>query len=189
MENKSDNIWLELLSLGEEKAYKWLFTQYYSVLGVFAYRFLRDRALCEDVVHDVFLELYQTRERFGNIIALKTYLYNSVRNRCVDLLRHGKVEARYAEELARRDGASFCYNQVLESEVYLILRKVIAELPDPVRIVYDYVLQGYNNQEIAEKMGLTEDAVKAHKKRGKKLLRDKLEYLLSLPFISCLFWS
>lgn len=183
METVSDCKWLESLSRGREDAYKLLFSRYYSVLGVFAYRYLNDRDLCEDAVHDVFLELFQTQKKFNTTIALKTWLYNAVRNRCVDILRHDKVKARYAEQMASEQENAFCYSQILEAESYLLLKKAIAELPGQTRMVYDLVLQGYNNSEISQKMGLTEDAVKAHKKRGKKLLRDKLKYLLSFHLI------
>lgn len=183
LETVSDCKWLEGLSTGREDAYKLLFSRYYAVLGVFAYRYLNDRSLCEDAVHDVLLELFQTKERFNTIVALKTYLYNAVRNRCVDILRHDKVKARYAEQIVSEKENAFCYSQILEAESYLLLKKAIAELPEQTRIVYDLVIQGYNNSEISRKMGLTEDAVKAHKKRGKKLLRDKLKYLLSSSLI------
>lgn len=189
MEDKTDHIWLEELRRGKEDAYRLLFKRYYALLGVFAYRYLNDRQLCEDAVHDVFLELFQAKERFITIVALKTYLYNAVRNRCVDMLRHDRVKARYAEQVITEKENLFYYNQVLEAESYLLLKKAIADLPGQTRLVYDYVLQGYNNQEIAEKIGITEDAVKAYKKRGKKILRDKLKYLSSFSLLIRIFLS
>lgn len=189
MESENDHIWLQQLSRGDAQAYRQLFHCYYSLLGVFAYRYLNDKQLCEDIVHDVFLELYQQKDRFLTINALKTYLYSAVRNRCVDFLRHHKVQVRYAELFLAEKEEAFYDSQVLEAEAYNLLKKAITELPNQTRGVYDLVLQGYTNQEIAEKMGLTEDAVKAHKKRGKKILRDKLAYLLSVSLLIRLFLS
>lgn len=188
MEISNDNSWLQQLSCGKAEAYRQLFLRYYSLLGVFAYRYLSDKQLCEDVVHDVFLELYQQKDRFLTISALKTYLYNAVRNRCIDFLRHYKVEERHAALLMAQEEV-FYEDQVLEAEVYTLLKKAIAELPGQTRRVYDLILQGYSNPEIAEKMGLTEEAVKAHRKRGKKLLREKLAYLLSVSLLLRLFLS
>lgn len=189
MEINDDHTWLQQLSCGEAGAYRQLFQRYYTLLGVFAYRYLSDKQLCEDIVHDVFLELYQQKDRFLTINALKSYLYNAVRNRCIDFLRHYKVEGRYAALWMAEKEEAFYESRVLEAETYALLKKAIAELPDQTRKVYDLVLQGYSNPEIAEKMGLSEDAVKAYRKRGKKILRDKLANLLAVSLLLRLFLS
>lgn len=189
MTDNTDHIWLSNLSIGDEGAYRLLFERYYALLGAFAYRYLNDRQLCENVVHDVFLGLYQEKERFLDISALKSYLYSAVRNRCVDLLRHRQVESRYEKEERENEEEAFYEEGILEAEAYVLLKKAITELPGQTREVYDLVLQGYNNPEIAEKLSLTENAVKAHKKRGKKILREKMEHLLSVSLIIRLFLS
>lgn len=180
MEHQTEDIWLKQLSAGTEEAYKLLFARYYSTLGVFANRYLNDRQMAEDAIHDVILELFQDKEKFETILALKAYLYNSVRNRCLNILRHDKIRVKYAEKMAREKDSYFFHNQILEAEAHELLEQAIAELPKQTRIVYELVLQGYNNQEIAERTGLSEDAVKAHKQRGKKILKEKLQHLLTI---------
>lgn len=175
------------LSKGAEDAYRLLFSRYYSLLGIFAFRYLNDKQLCEDVVHDVFLDLYQSRENFRTVLTLKSYLYGAVRNRCIDVLRHQQVKGRYEAQVLEAGKEAFYEDGILETEAYALLKEAITELPDQTRAVYDLVLHGFTNQEIAEKLNLTEDAVKAHKKRGKKILREKLEYLLSASLIIRLF--
>lgn len=183
MKIQSEDIWLKQLSKGTEEAYKLLFDRYYSLLGVFAYRYLNDKQEAEDAINDVLLGLYQDKEKFETISALKAYLYNSVRNRCLNILRHNKIRSRYREEIAGQTETSFFLNQILESEVYELLEKAIGELPEQTRIVYQLVIQGYNNKEIAAKTGLSEDAIKAYKQRGKKILKERLQHLLILLII------
>ena len=187
MKNLSEDVWLKQLGNGTEEAYKLLFDRYYSLLGIVAYHYLNDRQKSEDVVHDVLLGLYQDKERFETITALKAYLYNSVRNRSLNMLRHDKIKARYAEEYAEKEKSSLFQNQVLEAEVHELLEQAIAQLPRQTRMVYELVLLGYNNKEIAAKAGLTEDAVKAHKQRGKKILREKLQHLLTIWILVRIF--
>lgn len=181
-------MWLNGLSTGEEEAYRLLFREYYALLAMFAYRYLEDRQLSEDVIHDVFLELYEDKERFLTIATLKSYLYNAVRNRCIDLLRHRQIASCYEEEVKGSE-EEFYEEGILEAEAYALLRKAIAELPGHTGNVYDLVLQGYSNPEIAEKLSLTEDAVKAYKKRGKKILREKLGHLLAVSLLIRVFLS
>ena len=171
-----EKIWLQQLSAGSEKAYKQLFERYYSLLATFAHKYLLDNQLAEDAVHDVLLNLYQQKEKFNSIVLLKSYLYNSVRNRCLNLLEHQKVAREYAAGSMRQEN-NWKYS-FLEAEVYEQLREAIDSLPEQQRKIFDLTLQGYNNGEIAGTLGITEDAVKAHKKRGKKLLREKLQHLM-----------
>lgn len=183
MQYVQDEVWLRQLSAGANGAYKELFERYYGLLSLFAFRYVENRELAEDAVQDVFLNLYQQRESFLSIVSLKAYLYNAVRNRCLNVLQHQKVRKEYALYVSERATEAFGEGQVLEIEVYEQLRKAIEELPETNRQVFDLSLQGYNNQEIAGVMGLTLDAVKAYKKRGKKLLREKLQNVLLLWFI------
>ena len=180
MKSLSEDIWLKQLSDGTEEAYKLLFDRYYSLLGVFAYRYLNDKQKAEDAIHDVLLGLYQDRERFESITTLKAYLYNAVRNRCLNIIRHEKIKAKYAEESAGVKENAFFQNQILEAEAYEMLEDAISQLPRQTRMVYELVLQGFDNKEIASKLELTEDAVKAHKQRGKRILREKLQGLFMM---------
>lgn len=177
MGSKSDDIWLQQLSTGTDEAYELLFTNYYSSLGMFAYRYLNDRQKAEDAVHDVLLELYQNWEKFDTITSLKAYLYNSIKNRCLNILKHDKIHNRYATFITSSE-QDFCDNRILEIETYELLKEAVNQLPEQTRKVYDLVLQGYDNPDIAKKLDLSDDAVKAHRKRGKKLLKDKLQHLL-----------
>lgn len=80
---------------------------------------------------------------------------------------------------------SFFLNQILEEEVYTLLKEAIDSLPGQMKRVYELALLGHSNEEIAKILSISVDAVKALKKRGKKILQEKLKYLiyLLLPFI------
>lgn len=173
-----EGTWLEQLRTGEEEAYKLLFTRYYSTLVLFACRYLNDREQAEDVVHDVFLKLCTQKKEFDTIVILKGYLYASVKNGCLNILKRQKLKERYFEESMREE--EFCYCRILETETYELLKEAIAELQDRTRSVFDLTLQGYDNTQISEKLEITLDAVKAYKKRGKKLLKEKLQRLMMI---------
>ena len=63
---------------------------------------------------------------------------------------------------------------VFEEEVWQVLREMVKKLPERTKEVYDLVLDGYENAEICRITGMSMDAVKSHKKRGKIFLQ-KLE--------------
>ena len=170
--------WLEELYKGEEHAYKILFDEYFFALSSFAAKYLEDNEASEDLAQEVLCDLWLHRQRFENIISLKSYLYQIVRNRCLNVLKHRRVEAKYFAEQSFKTESDFFLNQILEEEVYLILKEALDTLPEQTRQIYDLSLLGHDNQEIASLLGLTLDAVKARKKRGKQLLQEKLKNLI-----------
>lgn len=166
--------WLHQLEQGNEQAYRILFREYYVRLSSFAYKYLENDIDAEDIVQDVLYELWTKQIRFTTLLNLKSYLYNAIRNRCLDTLRRKKVHDKYLQEQQIKEDYEFFLHQIVEQETYLLLKKAIKMLPDQVRIIYELVLIGLDNQMIAEQLNLSIDSVKSHKKRGKKLLKETL---------------
>ncbi len=180
MESDVEIIWLKRLCIGENKAYEKLYSDYFFPLSSFAIKYLENKETAEEVVQDVFFEFWKKKAYFDNIIALKTYFYRSVRNRCLDILRHNKVKEKYLKEQSQRDQSIFFLHAILEEEVFLSLKKAIDELPGMMKEVYHLSLIGYDNSKIATILNISLDSVKSYKKRGKKLLKSKLKNLLYL---------
>ncbi|MDR0544429.1 MAG: sigma-70 family RNA polymerase sigma factor [Odoribacteraceae bacterium] len=180
-ENVNEKEWLDALAARDNEAYRRLFERFFPALCSFAGKYLD--ALREepaDVVQDVLFEFWVKRPVVETEIALKTYLYRSVRNKCLDALKHDRAREKYRSRQALEEQSDFFLQQVLEEEVYARLKESIDALPDVTRDVYNLVLLGYDNQQIADMLGLTTDAVKARKRRGKELLKEKLKHLFSL---------
>lgn len=184
MENPEESIWLTQLNKGEDSAFKALFEKLYFPLSSFAGKYLEDGGTAEDIVQDVLYELCFRKRSFDSVMSLKSYLYGVVRNRCLNVLKRRGVQAKYLIERNYKEESEFFLNQILEEELYALLKDAINSLPERTRNVYELALLGHDNTEIANQLGLTENAVKSYKKRGKKLLYEKLKNLIYLfPFL------
>jgi len=179
LEYQEDRVWLDALRHGNEEAYRFLFKRYYYALYSFACKYLESHDLAEDMVQDVLYELLIDSQKFDSIISLKSYLYTSVRNKCLNAIKRLKVKQKFLAEEGGQEADSF-FNRILEEEVYGLLKQAILELPEQTSNVYQLVLLGCDNRDISEKLGLTEDSVKAHRKRGKKLLKERLQNLMAV---------
>ena len=182
-ENSTDMLWLEQLKNGNEAAYQRLFELYYFPLASFATKYIGDQTNAEDVVQDILYELLCKPQKFMTIVSLKSYLYAAVQNKCLDTIRHTKVKQRYAHEMLANE-EEFFYENILEEEVYQILKQAIRQLPSKTQEVYELILQGHDNKEIGEILCLTMDAVKSQRKRGKKILEETLQHLKGIYIIS-----
>ncbi|UWO49455.1 sigma-70 family RNA polymerase sigma factor [Butyricimonas virosa] len=140
-------------------------------------KYVKDKEVAEDIVQDVITELYSRRLLFDTPVALKSFLFLSVKNKALNFLRRQQAQERYLNN--RMEEESFFLNNIIREEVYYHLQKMIGELSDPVRQIYELTLQELSNEEIAEQLGLSVDSVKAHKKRGKQILKERLKGLMA----------
>jgi RNA polymerase sigma-70 factor (ECF subfamily) len=69
---------------GRESAFEELFKDYYRPLSVFALRYVPDLELAKEIVQGFFVHLYENRKSIIISNSLESYLYQSVRNRCLN---------------------------------------------------------------------------------------------------------
>jgi len=185
LENKEHN--KERISLSNEKVFEEVFEDLYISLVVFAKGIMFENEMyAEDIVQDVFTNLLLSKKKFENRISLKSYLYISVKNACLNNKKHTKVRQLYAEDkqaVSTLKETSFI-DKILEEEVYSHLLKALDNLPKRCKEVFELSLKGYRNDEIAHAMKISSETVKSQKKRGKLLLysilRNFVVYLLLL---------
>lgn len=179
-----DKIWLDKLTSGDPKAYHILFDKYYYASYSFSLKFLKEKADAEDVVQDVFCDLWLKKESYISVENFRSYLYTALRNRCLALIKHQKVKAKFIDNEKQKHEYDFFLENILEEEVYRKTKEAVQSLPRQMAKLYELVLSGNTNDEICKLTGLSMDAVKSLKKRGKVLLRQRLKHLL----ISAIFY-
>lgn len=90
---------VEAIRLGDASAYKKLFLTYYDPLCNFSWRFTRSKAISEDLVQDVFVDLWNLRRSLDPQKSISVYLYQAVKNKAIDYVEHQKVVRRYRGSL------------------------------------------------------------------------------------------
>jgi RNA polymerase sigma-70 factor (ECF subfamily) len=180
-----DSNWLGKLAKGDHDAFRLLFENYYASLVFFAEYYIRDEEKAKDIVQELFFRLSDQKEIFGSVINLKSYLYTTIKNSCIKLLKHEKVKKRYSSHvLTNLTVEDRFWKKVLEEEAYRILYQSIDKLPTQTKVVYQLSISGLKNQEIADKLGVSLETVKTHKQIGKKYLQ---KYMKDLFFILSFF--
>ena len=161
--------WLQQLKAGDDRAFKLLFERYYASLCAFATSFVNDPDVAEDIVQEIFFKLYADKPTFEVVVALKSYLYLVTKNQCLNYLKHARIEQEYLSSIEEREQTTFFFNQIVEQELLALLSDAIQ-----TGLVFQLVMEGFDNAEIAEKLNLSIDSVKSHKKRGKQFLKSRL---------------
>ncbi len=183
--NTKDEI--RIINQWDNDSLQLLYDDYFKALTFYADRILNSRVEAEDVVQDVFLSVWQAEKDFPSIAMLRSYLYHSVRNQCLNRLKKRKLETVRLEDT--QIGHTNISDELGEDELQMeeAIRQVfqaIDALPANQRRVLMLAMQGNSTSEIAESMNIAVGTVKKHKARAIQKLRDQLmpEAFLFLTF-------
>lgn len=166
---------------GNKEAFKLIFETYYSPLTEFASQYISDTS-SEELVQDFMFYLWENREYITIESSLKSYLFVSVRNRCLNAIRkeqynqrlHSLLYEKLKDQFENPD--NYFLNELTES-----IEKAINELPDTYRETFMLSRFGDStNTKIAEKLGISVKTVEYRITQALKVLRVKLKDYLPL---------
>lgn len=161
-----------------------LYLAYYPAMLSYARMFLRDQ-WAEDVVQDVFFNVWKNRHRISTDDPLYKYLLKAVYNRAINYIWKHKRDKQYRSWYGSQiDQMVFDYydpdkNPILvkiyDNDMRQQLRRAVDELPDKRREIFRMrFFENMSNREIGERLGLTVSTVENHMYLALKNLREKL---------------
>jgi len=169
------------LSQGSEKAFEDVFLLYFKTLTVFAKKFVNDLQVAEDLVQEVLVKLYETRNTIQFHTSLKAFLFQSVRNKCIDHLRSIKSKSDHHDHIKQVNyEEQFDFNDtMIQAELEEKIYNAINELPTQCQQVFKMSrLEGKKNQEIADTLKISKRTVETQVSNAlKRLRKDVFQYL------------
>ena len=168
-----------------------IFGENYRRMLLHAMRFVQNEDDAEDIVADVFFDLWKRIDEIDLDVGITTYLYRAVSTRALNCLRHRNVSALRIESLEaiNEQRMEFMARENLEDIVHSKdiengIREALSELPDKCRQVFVLsYFNGMKSKEIADALNLSVRTVEAHIYKALRLMRSRLGYLISLLLI------
>ncbi len=159
-----------------------LFREYFSPLMAFARKMLVDEDDAREVVHQVFVSLWEMREKIDLSTTLRPYLYTSVHHRSLNLIRDRKKFSR--EELPDRAGEWDVSAEIESMELEEKIRQALESLPEKCREIFELNrFSGLKYSEIAGQLHISVKTVENQMSKALKILREKL-----LKYLTLLMW-
>nr|WP_321450592.1 RNA polymerase sigma-70 factor [uncultured Carboxylicivirga sp.] len=191
---EQDDKWIiEGIKRGDESAYKSLFLKYYAQLVVFARKVVIDDDLARELVQDVFVNFYEKRNEINIHTSLKAHLYQSVRNRCLNQIKHNKIRREHHANIfaEKKDEEAYVEDKLQETELEHRIYSVVQTLPDQCKRIFEMSrFEGVPNQEIADQLGLSKRTIETQISKALKVLRKQLALYLSVVlWLLILFWT
>lgn len=152
---------------------KW--SMFQNELKGFVYKRVKDKALTEDIVHDVFIKVQSKIEQLKEHEKISGWIYQITRNTIVDHFR--KKSKHVNPKDIDWENSPPNYNDCVSG----YLTELLPTLPDKYRIPLEMTeLQNLSQQEVAKKLSLSYTAAKARVQRARKMLKGKIDEVLIL---------
>ena len=174
---------LNNIRAGDEKAFEQLFKVQYPVLCGYARKYLDDFDQAEEIVQEMFFSFWQKREKVEINISLEAYLFRSVRNACLNYLKHLKIREQYklANNQDIRQKEQEIHDSVVALELQERIENVIDQLPTERKKIFKMSrFDELKYKEIAVKLNISVKTVEAQMSKALKYLRLHLSDYLSL---------
>ena len=172
-----------LIAHGNRKAFDRFYHLYYEQVFRFAFYFLKDKDACSEVLTNVFLSIWKSRDKFAEVINVETYLYVATKNEVTRYLKNNIRQQHVSiDEIPLQFDISddpSPENQLLTKELEILLSRTVAELPEKSRLVFLMVRQeGLKPKEIAQILSISENTVRVQLKIATDKIVEKLKSYL-----------
>lgn len=155
-----------------------LFKIFYSPLCNYAFRFLKDMDLAEEIVQEFFYNYWKNRQTMSIQISIKSYMYRAIRNNSLKYLEHVKVVKKYEQNFidTNTTDAGFETNELEVKELNDIIEATLSELPERCSLIFKLSrFEGLKYNEIAEKLAISVKTVEANMGKALQLFRKNLK--------------
>jgi len=181
---------IKRLHQSDESALTELYIEYWQYLYIASYNVLRNKELCEDIVQEVFLSVWNRRMKLKIKVSLKSYLYACTRYQVFAQLRKNKEVLRV--DLFKAIDQRVQYNspeaEVIYKELVQQIDSVVETLPTKCKRVYNLSRNEHlTHSEISSLLQISTKTVENHITKALRILKKSLGVFLSIILYLCLW--
>ena len=183
----------------EETRFEDIYLSYFSKMKYFAKEYVISEEDAENIVQDVFVELWENKEMLNMHMNLIAYLFTTIKNKCLNHLRHKLVVQETASKLQEEYTISlrmnldsleaFDNNLFSDQDIEKIISRAVDTLSEKCRTIFIMSkIEGKKQKEIAQELNISINTIETQMGIAYKKLRIELkDYFPILLFILCLY--
>ena len=172
---------LKDIAAGSSKAFRVLYSQWEPTLSSFIFQVTRSKIITAEIVQDVFLKIWMTRESLVEVKDFKAYLFVISKNRAINALKKSLADLermkKYASEVPFNEQPEDDNDQI----PFTLIDEAIDQLsPRQKEIFLLHRHERYSYREIAEQLGIGKESVKTHLSLAIKSIKNHIETKITL---------
>jgi RNA polymerase sigma-70 factor (family 1) len=182
---------LTQLSNSDEAAFTALYNQYFNEVSLFILKFVKSTQLSEDIAQEVFIKIWEGRDKLTEIRSFKAWLFTIARNHTLNILKKIAHESAGMGEVLKN--YKYQHNpiedEIVGNEYMQQVNDILNSLPRQTREVFRLCREEAKSyEEVIAILGISRSAVKKHMVRSHKAfknsLNEKLRILIGILLIS-----
>lgn len=181
-----DEILIGRLRNGDESALTELYNKFWQSLFMSAYNVLKDKELCEDVIQDIFMNIWNNREKLEIHISLKGYMYACARYQVFNQFKKNKdkIHVEFFDDLDERFQHSTPETQLMHEELVQQINTIVESLPLKCQLVYKLSREEQlSHKEIAERLDISTKTVENHITKALQVIRLSMGSSASMAMV------
>jgi RNA polymerase sigma-70 factor (ECF subfamily) len=180
------------LQRGNIAMYETVYKMHFQPLYFYAHSIVKDEIQAEEIVQQLFVKIWERKEKLIIETSLKAYLYKCIYHDSLNYLKHLKVKQSYevhATRVMKSAVSASPAQKVMYRNLEDKVREALNDLPEQCRTVFQLSRhEELKYREIAVHLGISEKTVENHMGKALKLLRIKLaEFMISIVVLLIYF--
>lgn len=171
-----DKKWANELKSGDEKAFRKIYDHYFLDLFNVCLKRVSGKEDAEDIVYELFMELWNNREKIQIEKSLSAYLFTALKYKIIHFYKNRRLKEDYLQHNSMTGGEVTTENNHSYNEVEDLIRTSIEGLPEKCKIVFKLSrYEDYSIKEIADLLKISPFTAQNHIKKAIKLLKFQLK--------------
>jgi len=174
MSKKEEREYIKELSIGDHKAYDYLFIQYYPKVNYFIQHLVKSQEVANDLSQDIFEKIWINRERIDRIESFNSYIFRIAKNSALNYLEHLQIRYKYEDNYQHESKLSI-EEEIDTKDLELLVLLIVENMPAQRKKIYKLSREEFlKNKEIADKLNISEKTVKNHLTLALKEIREAI---------------
>ena len=177
MENQEKFV-CENIRNGDKNAFEFVFKTYYKHLCAYANQIVSNIIISEEIVQEMFFQLWVKRDSLQIETSLKSYLFRAIHNSCLNYIKHNKVKQAYSQQILHdnKDPLGSHYNLDDSKELLGLIGKAVNKLPPERKKIFLMIrYEDRKYKEVSEILGISVKTVENQMGKAMQFLREALK--------------
>jgi RNA polymerase sigma-70 factor (ECF subfamily) len=166
------------LRRSDRQAFELIFDRYKEQLYFFTQGYLHSYADSEEIIQNVFLSLWESRDSLKEELSLKSFLYKITVNNIYNYLKHKAIENKYLEHVSNQEVKldDNSEESIIFNDLKKTIDQLVEDLPSKQQLIFKLSRkEGLSHNEIAARLGLSVRSVENQIYKALKHIRERLK--------------